>query len=122
MMYLLRAFVARLFYCLLISTALRVVTRTGCTVIVCCALVLSISASNARAGVFEVATCQADQLNYSSRAFTHFATRRMMIKRACNPDGPGLRGLITANVVHDGRVKRGSVCTRDDPTHRPVRG
>ena len=59
--------------------------------------------------MFEVANCDADKLNYSTRAFTHFATRRMMIKRACNPVGPGLRGLITANVVHNGRVKRGSV-------------
>ena len=109
MMYLLRAFVARLFYCLLVSTALRFVTRTGCAVIVLCALVLGFSASNARAGVFKVAACQADQLNFSSRAFTHWATRRMMIKRACNPEGPGLRGLVTANVVHAGRVKRGSI-------------
>ena len=74
-----------------------------------CALSLGLPAPNAVAGVFEIANCEADQLNYSTRAFTHFATRRMMIKRACNPVGPGLRGLIISNVVHDGRVKRGSV-------------
>ena len=33
----------------------------------------------------------------------------MRIKRACNPEGPGLRGLITGNVVRGGQVPRGSV-------------
>ena len=56
-----------------------------------------------------MATCQADPLNYSTRAFTHAVTRRMMVKRACNPAGPGLRGLVTANVVRDARVPRGAV-------------
>ena len=33
----------------------------------------------------------------------------MKIRRACDPEGPGLRGLITSNVVRRGRVPRGSV-------------
>ena len=33
----------------------------------------------------------------------------MKIKRACDPEGPGLRGLITSNVVRRGRVQRGAV-------------
>jgi hypothetical protein len=107
--YLLRAFASRLFYCLLASTTLGFAKRAVCPAVALCVLILGLPATNAVAGVFEVATCQADSLNYSTRAFTHFATRRMMIKRACNPEGPGLRGLITANVVHDGLVKRGSV-------------
>ena len=36
------------------------------------------------------------------------ATRGMMWKRACDPEGPGLRGLVTANVVRAGRVERGA--------------
>jgi 5-hydroxyisourate hydrolase-like protein (transthyretin family) len=107
---LLRAFVTPLVYCLLASTTVgRLARRTLCTAVAISAALLGQPAPNAAAGVFEVASCQADSLSYSTRAFTHFATRRMMIKRACNPEGPGLRGLITANVVHDGRVKRGSI-------------
>ena len=110
---LLKAFVTPIAYSLLASSTLeaarRFVKRASCLLIALVALILSSSAPNAAAGVFEVANCDADKLNYSTRAFTHFATRRMMIKRACNPVGPGLRGLITANVVHNGRVKRGSV-------------
>ena len=49
----------------------------------------------AAAGEFSVANCQADPLNYSTRAFEDFATRGMTIRRACDPEGPGLRGLIT---------------------------
>ena len=63
----------------------------------------------AAAGEFRVASCQADRLNFSTQAFSDFATRGMRIKRACNPEGPGLRGLITANVVEPGRVARGAV-------------
>jgi len=61
------------------------------------------------AGQLEVATCQLDRLSYSSRAFADFATRGMRIRRACNPEGPGMRGLITSNVPRRGRVPRGSV-------------
>src|SRR5687768_3200863 len=61
------------------------------------------------AGEFSVANCQADPLNYSTRAFEDFASRGMKINRACDPEGPGLRGLITSNVVRRGRVPRGAV-------------
>ena len=47
-------------------------------------------------------------LNYSTQAFEDFATRGMLWRRACNPEGPGLRGLVTANVVRPGRIKRGA--------------
>src|SRR4051812_39513933 len=63
----------------------------------------------AAAGEFRVASCQSDRLNFSTQAFSDFATRGMKIKRACNPEGPGLRGLITANVVDRGRVARGAL-------------
>jgi 5-hydroxyisourate hydrolase-like protein (transthyretin family) len=75
---------------------------------VLCALVLAGSADAARAGEFQVAACQADSLTFTTQAFADFATRGMKIKRACNPEGPGLRGLITANVVQRGRVRRGA--------------
>jgi hypothetical protein len=60
------------------------------------------------AGEFTINACQADRGNYSTRAFDDFATRGMLWKRACNPEGPGLRGLVTANVVRAGRVARGA--------------
>ena len=72
------------------------------------AVLLATSASGALAGDFVVASCQGDRLNFSTTAFADFATRGMKIKRACNPEGPGLRGLITANVVERGRVPRGA--------------
>src|SRR4051794_36845590 len=72
------------------------------------ALLLAATASGAFAGGFVVASCQGDRLNYSTTAFADFATRGMKIKRACNPEGPGLRGLITANAVNRGRVPRGA--------------
>src|SRR3954452_19577742 len=75
----------------------------------CVALLMALGAEGATAGEFAVANCQADPLNFSTRAFDEFATRGMKIKRACDPEGPGLRGLITSNVVRGGRVPRGAV-------------
>ena len=72
-------------------------------------MLMALSADGAAAGEFAVANCQADPLNFSTRAFDDFATRGMKIRRACDPEGPGLRGLITSNVVRDGRVQRGAV-------------
>ena len=72
---------------------------------------------SAWAGQFTVASCQADQLNFSTTAFGDFATRGMKIVRACNPEGPALRGLVTANVVQAGSVPRGaaSIATINAP-------
>jgi hypothetical protein len=75
----------------------------------CGVILLALPASRAAAGEFQVASCQADQLNFSTSAFNDFATRGMKIKRACNPEGPGLRGLITSNVLQAGQVPRGAV-------------
>src|SRR5215207_1343006 len=63
----------------------------------------------AAAGEYAVANCQADPLGYSTRAFADFASRGMKIRRACDPEGPGRRGLITGNVARAGRVPRGAV-------------
>jgi hypothetical protein len=71
-------------------------------------LPLVASGEPAHAGEYQVANCQADQLNFSTRAFDDFATRGMSVTRACNPEGPGSRGLITANVARGGRVPRGA--------------
>ena len=62
----------------------------------------------ASASEFDINACQADRLGFSTEAFEDFATRGMMWKRACDPEGPGLRGLVTANVVRPGRVARGA--------------
>jgi hypothetical protein len=63
---------------------------------------------SAAAGEYTIYTCQADQAGYVSSAFENFATRGMKWRRACNPLGPGLRGLVTANVPGTGRVPRGA--------------
>jgi hypothetical protein len=62
----------------------------------------------AQANEFTINACQADRAEFSTRAFENFANRGMMWRRACDPIGPGLRGLVTANVVRAGRVQRGS--------------
>ncbi len=73
------------------------------------AILMALWAGPAAAGEYAVANCQADPLNFSTRAFEDFATRGMKIRRACDPEGPGMRGLITANVARGGQVPRGSV-------------
>src|SRR3954470_23496647 len=60
------------------------------------------------ANEFTINACQADRGEFSTQAFEDFANRGMMWKRACDPEGPGLRGLVTSNVVREGRVVRGS--------------
>jgi hypothetical protein len=65
-------------------------------------------ATPAAAGEFKINACGADAPFYSTQAFTDFATRGMMWKRGCNPEGEGLRGLITANVKRATRVPRGA--------------
>src|SRR3954447_4855821 len=62
----------------------------------------------AGANAYAINACQAARAEFSTRAFENFANRGMMWRRACNPIGPGLRGLITANVTRAGRVQRGS--------------
>lgn len=69
---------------------------------------LAASAGEARAGEYRVGSCQADVLNYSTQTFDAFANRGMSIRRACNPEGPGLRGLITRNALAGNRVGRGA--------------
>lgn len=72
-------------------------------------LLLAMLAGRAAAAEFSVAACQADRLNFSTGAFQDFATRGMSVRRACNPEGPGLRGLVTANVIRRTPVRRGAV-------------
>jgi len=60
--------------------------------------------SGASAGSYEVSTCNAAPGVFSTQAFGDFATRGMRIRRACNPEGPGRRGLLVGNVLRRGRV------------------
>jgi hypothetical protein len=62
----------------------------------------------AAAGEFTITACQADSGGFASGAFEDFATRGMRWRRACNPYGRGLRGLVTSNVVRRGRVAHGA--------------
>src|ERR671919_248581 len=90
-----------------LSNPVRRVLRRVIPVSLSVAAVLG-SASPAAANEFTINACQADRANFSTQAFEDFATRGMMWKRACDPEGPGLRGLVTANVVRAGRVRRGA--------------
>ena len=85
--------------------AVRIVAAAGALSV----LLVTLASSSASAGQFTVASCQADRLNFSTSAFNDFATRGMTIRRACNPEGPGLRGLVTANSTGRVAVPRGSV-------------
>lgn len=67
-----------------------------------------VAPGSAAAGEFTINACQADAGNFSSGAFENFATRGMRWRRACNPLGPGLRGLVTANTVTGSRVAHGA--------------
>jgi hypothetical protein len=72
-------------------------------------LLIGLSAPGAAAaGEYTISICQADEAGYVSSAFEEFATRGMKWRRACNPLGPPLRGLVTANVPGPGRVPRGA--------------
>jgi hypothetical protein len=71
-------------------------------------LVGFVAPGTAAAGEYTISICQADEAGYVSSAFEDFATRGMKWRRACNPLGPGLRGLVTANVPGTGRVPRGA--------------
>src|SRR5947208_1901602 len=85
--------------------AIRVIAIAGALSV----LLVMLGASTVYAGQFTVASCQADRTNFSTTAFNDFATRGMTIRRACNPEGPGIRGLVTANSTGRIAVPRGSV-------------
>ena len=87
------------------AAAVRVIAAAGALSVLLAALL----PAGASAGQFTVASCQADRVNFSTTAFNDFATRGMTIRRACNPEGPGIRGLVTANSTRRGTVPRGSV-------------
>ena len=67
-----------------------------------------VSPRPAAAGEFTITACQADAGEFASGAFENLATRGMRWRRACNPLGPGLRGLVTANVVTTAHVAHGA--------------
>lgn len=86
-------------------TALSTRSLLAVALLAALALVLPRSAT---AGEYTILACQADGAGYASTAFEDFATRGMRWRRACYPPGPGLRGLVTANVAREGRVARGA--------------
>jgi hypothetical protein len=70
-------------------------------------LLVLLAPARARGGEYTIASCQANG-SFASGAFDVFASRGMKWRRACNPLGPGLRGLVTANVARRGHVAVGS--------------
>ncbi|MDX6601681.1 MAG: hypothetical protein QOF13_883 [Solirubrobacterales bacterium] len=90
---------------------MRLATKPLCSIAVAAALaILGVLAAprSAAAGEYTIYACQADDAGYVSSAFEDFATRGMKWRRACDPLGPGLRGLVTANVPGTGKVARGA--------------
>ena len=67
-------------------------------------IICAVAAGPASAGEYTVRTCNAAP-TFATQAFGDFATRGMRVRRACNPEGPGTRGLIIGNVKRRGRVK-----------------
>ena len=62
--------------------------RGHCVLIVSAALAAVTGPSPADANEFPISACQADRTNFSTEAFEDFATRGMLWRRACNPEGP----------------------------------
>src|SRR5215217_1814652 len=91
-----------------VSRSARLVGRAIGVAAVAAVALARLAVTPAIANEFTINACQADRSEFSTRAFEDFANRGMMWRRACNPQGPGLRGLVTANVVRAGRVVRGS--------------
>jgi hypothetical protein len=89
---------------------MRSATKThGILAILFAALLLTVALPRpAGAGEYTISICQADEAGYVSAAFEEFATRGMKWRRACDPTGPGLRGLVTANVARAGQVEKGA--------------
>jgi hypothetical protein len=85
-------------------------TRSASIAIVAATIVFLtlLSPRPANAGEYTIYACQADEAGYVSSAFDNFATRGMKWRRACDPRGKGLRGLVTANVPRAGRVEKGA--------------
>lgn len=78
-------------------------SRLLCAASTFCALAC-LAPAGASAGSYTVRTCNAAPGVFSTQAFGDFATRGMRVRRACNPEGPGRRGLLVGNVLRRGRV------------------
>src|SRR6266511_3496993 len=86
------------------GNAIRISLALGALAALACVL-----PAGADAGGFYVCTCTAAAAQgYDTSAFDAGASSaRMLVKRACNPHGRGLRGLITTNRVAGRSVRAG---------------
>ncbi len=88
----------------------RPIVRGGVLAGVLIALAMATEVEAAVGPTYKVGNCGADTGSYNTRAFESFATRGMMIRRACYPHRSGTRGLVTGNVVRRGKtVERGAM-------------
>jgi hypothetical protein len=71
------------------------------------------AAESATAGAFQLKSCMAAKVEgYDSAAFAGArSSKRMVLKRACNPFGRGERGLVTSNKVVHRRLHRNEHAT-----------
>ena len=101
MTYRLKAILRALFYCVVASTALRLL----------CALFLvpTAHAAERAVGTYAVANCWSDSDGRSVSAFTPAVNHKgMRIRYACGKNGDGLRGVVTQNIPGKRRVVAGS--------------
>ena len=104
----LKSFAVPLFYCVVASTALRLLFLP----VALCALLVVPSTTHAAeraVGTYAVANCWSDPNGRSVSAFKPGTNNKgMRIRYACGTRGSGLRGVVTQNIPGKGRVKAGS--------------
>ena len=108
MMSRLKAVLTALFYCVVASTALRVLLLPAALCVLF--VVPSTTVAQERAvGTYAVANCWSDSQGRSVSAFTPAVNHKgMRIRYACGRHGTGLRGVVTQNIPGKRRVVAGS--------------
>jgi hypothetical protein len=106
-MYRLKAVLRALFYCVVASTALRLLLVP----VALCVLFIVPSTTHAEeraVGTYAVANCRSDSNGQSVSAFNdYYVNKGMRVRYACAPTGEGLRGVVTQNIPRKARVKAG---------------
>jgi len=71
-------------------------------------LLTALAAGEARAGAFQVGSCESDRIHSSAETFRGFSTRGMAATKGCKNTDRGLTGLVTRTRLSPGRVGRGA--------------
>jgi hypothetical protein len=65
-------------------------------------VLLAAAPAGASGGFFVVANCKSDRLNYSTSAFTAYASRGMAVRKSCGPQGKEPRGIVLTPALGQG--------------------